>query len=486
MAQGMFVAEVIDDGMAYGKDVASRLKSVVSLLSGGGVVPIGAIEWSTGGDPSLPAVTGIASPLLPYLGQIPLIGEHVLVFTAFGTDNNSESAAECYYYIGPIQIDGSKNNNITQGFFKRTGTPNVTVPKPLVPTYAKKKVNAVQPFFGDTIIQDRNGSCIRMSSTQLPTGFKYMDGTIQAQVPFKSTGTPRPNAKLAPMVIPEAAGNPIMQLTVGFPGQASKSLSKLAGSFGAPATLIENIDADKSLIYLTSDQRLIYKMTRAFKFTGQPCMSGKIFLTGTGKGELYEDAGKCFAFNEDNLGGALLTKSIAAPPKKKGLENPSAGATNFIRPNLYPKDPRSRSQILLRSNRLILDAQRDNILMVALKDIKMGTENWRCELDSVMGLVEELMKQVAILTGHVHDLSHGVAEHIKINQKVQYPTGVGPTGPCLTTYNSEYKKLRNNIKGGYQGALKKRIAAIDTITAEFKKMRRTDAEKKNKNPKDSG
>ena len=98
MAQGMFVAEVVDDGMAYGKDFDSRLKSVVSLLSGGGVVPIGAIEWSTGGDPSLPAVTGIAAPLLPYLGQIPLIGEHVLVFTAFGTDNNSESAAESYYY----------------------------------------------------------------------------------------------------------------------------------------------------------------------------------------------------------------------------------------------------------------------------------------------------------------------------------------------------------------------------------------------------
>ena len=486
MAQGMFVAEVVDDGMAYGKDVASRLKSVVSLLSGGGVVPIGAIEWSTGGDPSLPAVTGIAAPLLPYLGQIPLIGEHVLVFTAFGTDNNSESAAESYYYIGPIQIDGSKNNNITQGFFKRTGQPNPTIPKPLVPTYAKKKVNAVQPFFGDTIIQDRNGSCIRMSSTQLPTGFRYMDGTIQAQVPFKSTGTPRPNAKLAPMVIPEAAGNPIMQLTVGFPGQASKSLSKLAGKLGAPATLIENIDADKSLIYLTSDQRLIYKMTRAFKFTGQPCVAGSIFFTNTDKGGLYADSKKPFAYVTDATAGLLPTTTTDRPPGEKGLMNPSAGPSNFIRPNLYPKDPRSRSQILLRSNRIILDAQRDNILMVALKDIKMGTENWRCELDSTMGLVEELMKQVAILISHINDLSQGVNDHITINQKVQYPTGVGPTGPCLTTYNKEYETLSNNIKKGFQGALRSRMSAMETITREFKKMRRTDAEKKKKNPKDSG
>ena len=33
MAQGMFTAEVIDDGMAYGKDTAGRLKSVASLLT---------------------------------------------------------------------------------------------------------------------------------------------------------------------------------------------------------------------------------------------------------------------------------------------------------------------------------------------------------------------------------------------------------------------------------------------------------------------
>jgi len=255
----MFIAEVIDDGMAYGKDVAGRLKSITSLISGGGVVPIGAVEWRTGGDPSLPAVTGIAAPLMPYLGQIPLIGEYVLVFEAPTTDNNASSAAQAYYYIGPIQIDGSKNHNITSGIFKRTSAPNVTIPKPLIPTYAKKSVPAMQPYFGDTIIQDRNGSCIRMSSTQLASGFRYMDGSVQGQVPYKATGVPRP--KKGTLFIPESAGNPIMQLTVGLPGQASKSLSKLAGDFGAPTTLIENVDGDQSLIYLTSDQRLIYKPT---------------------------------------------------------------------------------------------------------------------------------------------------------------------------------------------------------------------------------
>jgi len=37
MAQGMFVANVIDDGMAYGKDISSRLSSITSLLLLNGV-----------------------------------------------------------------------------------------------------------------------------------------------------------------------------------------------------------------------------------------------------------------------------------------------------------------------------------------------------------------------------------------------------------------------------------------------------------------
>lgn len=477
MAQGMFIAEVIDDGMAYGKDVANRLKSVASLLTGGGTIPIGAVEWRTGGDPSLPAVTGIASPLLPYLGQIPLIGEYILVFNAPTTDNSDSTAAEGYYYIGPIQIDGSKNSNITQGIFKRTGTENLTIPKPLVPVYAKKKVDAVQPFFGDTIIQDRNGSCIRMSSTQLPTGFKYMDGTIQTQVPFKSTGTPRISKK-GPLVTPESAGNPIMQLTVGFPGQATKSLTKLAGDFGAPTTLIENIDADKSLIYLTSDQRLIYKMTRKFPNTSakQPNTAGKIFETKDDG--LYNGANKGTVYNKKSK--SISTTSIAGSPGKKGLENPAHGPAKFLQVNAYPSDPRSRSQILLRSNRLILDAQRDSILMCAFKDIKMGTLNWRCELDSTMGLIEELIKQVAILTTHVYDLGNGLQEHIDINKKVQYPTGVGPTGPCLSTYNKEYNDMTSRITADFLPNLQARLNAIDVIAKEFKTMRRTPAEKSKK------
>ena len=52
MAQGIFIAEVVSDSTAYGKDAKSRLKSIGSLISGGGTVPIGTVEWQAAGDPT--------------------------------------------------------------------------------------------------------------------------------------------------------------------------------------------------------------------------------------------------------------------------------------------------------------------------------------------------------------------------------------------------------------------------------------------------
>ena len=303
----MFIAEVIDDGMAFGKDVQSRLSSVASLLSGGGEIPIGAIEWRTGGDPSLPAVTGIAAPLLPYLGQVPIIGEYVLCFQAPSTDNNDSTAAQSYYYIGPIQIDNNKNYNETQGVFKRTAGVNPTIPKPLIPTFAKKKVAALQPLFGDTIIQDRNGSTIRMSSTQLDNAMTYMDSSIKKDIPYKVSGGARD--KSGALIKPNKAGNPIMLLTVGLPGEESDSITSVVGSLGAPATLLENVDKDKSIIYLTSDQQLVYKMTRPFKdaSTSQPLTGGSVFKTDSDN--QYADASKSFIYYANQ--SALTAKSLS-------------------------------------------------------------------------------------------------------------------------------------------------------------------------------
>jgi hypothetical protein len=70
----VFVAEVIDDGPAYGTDLQGRLNSIASVFSGNGVPPVGTVEWRSGGGSAEGAVTGFAAPLFPFLQQVPLQG----------------------------------------------------------------------------------------------------------------------------------------------------------------------------------------------------------------------------------------------------------------------------------------------------------------------------------------------------------------------------------------------------------------------------
>ena len=143
-------------------------------------------------------------------------------------------------------------------------------------------------------------------------------------------------------------------------------------------------------------------------------------------------------------------------------------------PNNAAKEP--TSQIVMRSHRIILDAQYDSILMCALKDVKIGTEHWRIELDSTMGLMEEIMKQVEIITTHLNDLGNGIKELADINRQVQFPTGVGPTGPCLNTYKTDYDAIMSGCDS-FMAAITKRRDAINNINQQFNKMRRSGSEK---------
>ena len=266
-----------------------------------------------------------------------------------------------------------------------------------------------------------------------------------------------------------------MQLTVGLPGQASKSLTQLAGDLGAPTTLIENVDGDQSLIYLTSDQRLIYKPTRQFKHNGtnQP-----------NTGEINPSKKLDIGLNKNAFGKAAFTIGNYVSRGKDDTQNPHFGGGQFTQPNAYPIPTGvARSQILMRSHRIIFDAQFDSILMCALKDVKIGTRNWRIEMDSMMALMEETMKQVAMLAQSCHDIGVGLKKTIEVDKKVQFPTGVGPTGPCLTTYNTEYEKIikeigSSSIEGTYLANVNARIDATNDIIGQFIKMRRTKADKK--------
>jgi hypothetical protein len=262
--------------------------------------------------------------------RIPLVGEHVVIFKAPGIfSETSGRNTDVFYYLDPITIQGSVNYNILPNYSVSYVQPSSNFSKATIPTITKsstfksgenfkeQNVKPLQPYEGETLIESRFGNSIRMGTT-------YTNYSIYQTNPTYTTNQ---------------NGAPILILRNG------------TSTAGAGNTyVVEDIEKDKSSIYLTSNQQLT-----AFKGSQQKV----------------------------GIGVKLLS--------------------------LY-KDP----QVALSSDRIVLNAKRDNIILVSKTDIVIATPRWQMQMDKLFTLVETFINEVnKVLSG-----------------QQPLPTGAGPTGPA--------------------------------------------------------
>ena len=120
------------------------------------------------------------------------------------------------------------------------------------------------------------------------------------------------------------------------------------------------------------------------------------------------------------------------------------------------------------------------------------------ELDSSMFLINELFNQVILLSMHCQELTDILCEHMKVTTQMQFPTGVGPTGPALEFYRNQIDTLRSKLGGKSTGArtpepnpsfeptttytrFVERGAHVQELLKEFSIQRRTSTEKDENN-----
>lgn len=455
MAQ--FVAEVISDKPGYGNATAA-LSNIASSFLGGGQIPIGTVEWAASADPTLPAATGFAAPLLPWSTTMPVEGEFILVFTSPSpTQTSGDSVAESFFYLGPIGIDGDKNRNAAPGFMNRTTT--LSLPIPPIYKMTSKQMPPIQPMNGDTIIQDRNGSIIRMSSTLHPLEASKAKNSL-----WKRPGyVPLTPGGIGPSFVPGQSGNPIMAMTVGPIGKASNA-SAAVGQFTGTKTFWEKLTksgGDRSSIILTSDQQVTYDFQRkSWKFKNQIFAKGiKFVTTGANKASRGAKAAK-----------TKIVDNTYANPHFGGEFQPISS---------YPSTPSSPalSQIIMVSDRVNIEARSDSVLIAGFRDVKIGTKNWRMETDSTMGSIYELMQQTLILTQHVQEVAKQLDDTLAIMEKIQFPTGVGPTGPCLDPYFKEIGNVRG-VLDTIRDDSKVRSDQYDLLLEQFGRQKRDNRDQK--------
>jgi hypothetical protein len=153
-------------------------------------------------------------PANPNIKQIPIVGESVLVFQTINHESNFDETFPQWYYMFPIGVSSNINTNIVP-----TVDPNIEFD--LDYPY-DTKTSYLQPYKGDILLEGRFGNSIRFSST----------------IDFKDTYTQPGNWSGI------NNGDPILILSNGREYKENKQF------------VTENINTDKSSLYLTSTQKI--------------------------------------------------------------------------------------------------------------------------------------------------------------------------------------------------------------------------------------
>jgi hypothetical protein len=162
-------------------------------------------------------------PINNNVKQIPLVGEHVLIFRAYNQETTLDKTGIEWYYFSPYSITSGVNENFLPGI-SYGDTITVSDVKKIVPgkTFKPKTISPLQPFEGDLLFEGRWGNSIRLGST-VPDSDRY---TLQA--PW----------------IGVDIGDPIIVISNNRENLKNKHL------------VTENIKNDGASLYLTSTQKI--------------------------------------------------------------------------------------------------------------------------------------------------------------------------------------------------------------------------------------
>ena len=155
--------------------------------------------------------------------QIPLVGEHVLIFRAYNQETTLDNTGIDWYYFSPYSISSGVNENFLPGISYGDTITESDVKK-IIPgkTFQSKIISPLQPFEGDLMVEGRWGNSIRLGST-VPDSDRY---TLQS--PW----------------LGDAVGDPIIILSNNRENKKGKQF------------VTENIKTDGASLYLTSTQKI--------------------------------------------------------------------------------------------------------------------------------------------------------------------------------------------------------------------------------------
>lgn len=165
--------------------------------------------------------TLLAVPANPNIKQIPLVGEHVLLFKTTNQESKGTLWREMWYYLPLIGIKTAINENRIIGIAESLSETDAE-DRLKNESFKSKQISPLQQYEGDLIIEGRWGNSIR----------------------FSNTFTTNKNYTVEKTWLGDVEGDPIIMISNGRKNFAKKQF------------VVENIQEDGASLYLTSTQRI--------------------------------------------------------------------------------------------------------------------------------------------------------------------------------------------------------------------------------------
>ena len=257
--------------------------------NGIGTIEFESIDINAGGDTSNP----IATPLIPYLKNYPLVNEIVLIFRLTDRNIDQVSGTTSFYYLNPLSLWNHPHHNAYPNVIHSTQTPesqqkdyqsieqgsvrrvtdnsteiNLNSPKAGGTFEEKINIHPILPFAGDNILEGRFGNSIRLGNTA------KTKGTIKNNWSGEGEN-----------------GDPITIIRNGQPETASEE---------GWIPLTEDINKDLSSIYLASKQKIPLKTD----ITSFPAITTEkpLSLGSYNKNQILLNSGRLvFSTNSDHI-----------------------------------------------------------------------------------------------------------------------------------------------------------------------------------------
>ena len=127
-----------------------------------------------------------------------------------------------------------------------------------------------------------------------------------------------------------------------------------------------------------------------------------------------------------------------------------------------------KPQIIGSSERIILNAKKDEIVLIAKKDVKVVTKAWNTDMEEFFQQVLDFMEEVIKQNTELEKLHKELGAVAQSNATSIHPTGVGPSGPPTNAGSFIKSKTKATTGASKTKSIRKQLEKIKDKVKDMK------------------